>query len=173
MDNEQIQECIIQIANGDKEAFANLYNSLKTPIYTIIFRITRNKELSEDILHNLFVKLYQSPPDLSIKNPRAYIFQMARNLTLNNMRVSQPTELNEDYADPTNSFSDYVAMQIDITEAMKKLRHDEIEIVSFHVYGEMKFREISEMLKMPIGTVLWKYRTAVKKLRTYLNGGIL
>jgi len=173
MNNERIIECIKKVHKGDKKAFAEMYDDLKTPIFTIIYRLTRNKEHSEDILHDLFVKLYQSPPALSVNNPRAYIFQMARNLTLNSMRTLPMEGLNEDCISTDDSFSDSIAWQIDISEAMKKLPYDEVEIVSFHVYGEMKFREISEMLQMPLGTVLWKYRTAVKKLRTYLNGGKL
>lgn len=170
MDNKQIRECIQKIHNGDKKAFEDMYNDLKTPIFTIICRITHNKEFSEDILHDLFVKLYQSPPDLSVNNPRAYIFQMARNLALNGIRVPQLLELDDEYAS-NDSFSDSVALQIDIAEAMKKLAHDEIEIVSFHVNGEMKFKEISKILQVPLGTVLWKYHKAVNKLRIYLNGG--
>ena len=54
---------------------------MKTPIFTIIFRIVWDKSMSEDILQDVF-----SPPEPSIKNLRAYIFQIAHNLAINSTK---------------------------------------------------------------------------------------
>ena len=167
---EQLRTCIEKVRFGDKKAFEEIYDDMKIPLYTIIYRIVQNKELSEDIMHNLFVKLYQSPPDSSVLNPRAWIFQMAHNLSLNSTRSPQTIPLSEEEIDSV-TLSNTVDLQIDISEAIKKLPRDQIEIISFHIYGEMKFREISEMIKVPLGTVLWKYQKAIRKLRIYFNGG--
>ena len=171
MNNEQLKEYLAKMRDGDNTAFAEIYNDMKTPIFTIICRITRRKELAEDVMHDLFVKLYQSPPGSSVNNPRAWIFQMARNLALNSTRTPQTAELNEEIENRCELFSDSVNLQIDIENAMKTLVSDELEIISLRVYGDLKFKEISKILLMPLGTVLWKYQKAVKKLRTYLNGG--
>ena len=120
MDNEQLRVCIEKIRGGDKAAFASVYDELKTPVFTIICRIVHNRELSEDITHDLFVKLYQSPPDSSVKNPRAFIFRMARNLAINSTRRPPMEELNDDFAS-VNSLSDAVDLQTDIAGAMKQL----------------------------------------------------
>jgi len=77
VNNSELANTFCAIRNGDKNAFDELYQDLQTPIYTIIFRITWDKALSEDIMQNIFVKLFSSPPDSSVKNFRAYIFQMA------------------------------------------------------------------------------------------------
>ena len=171
MSNEQLKEFLAKVRNGDNQAFAAIYDDMKTPLFTIICRITRSRELAEDVMHDLFVKLYQSPPQPSVNNPRAWIFQMARNLAINSMRNPQMVELNEEIENRQPVFSDRVNMQIDIENAMRALAIDEIEIVSLRVYGDFKFREISDILQLPLGTALWKYQKAVKKLRTYLNGG--
>ena len=34
-----------------------------------------------------------------------------------------------------------------------------------HIVGEMKFKEISKVMNKPLGTVLWIYNRAIKKLR--------
>ena len=41
----------------------------------------------------------------------------------------------------------------------------ERQIVILHIFDKMKFREISDMLNMPLGTVLWQYNKAIKKLK--------
>jgi RNA polymerase sigma-70 factor (ECF subfamily) len=96
-------------------------------MYTIVLRITQDKKLSEDILQEVFIILYQSPPKPPIKNPRAYIFQIAHNLAIDNVRK--------------------------------------------HINGKLKFREIADMMDIPLGTVLWKYQKAVGRLRSILSGG--
>ena len=171
MTNEQLRKCLDKVCDGDKTAFADIYNDMKTPIFTIICRITHNHEQAEDVLHDLFVKLYQSPPNLSVKNPRAWIFQMARNLAINGTRVPRTVALDEDFENPGTSFSDTLALNIDMERAMKSLPSDELEIVSLRIYGDLKFREISRILNIPLGTALWKYQKAIKRLRLYFNGG--
>ena len=173
MNSEQLKALLAQVRDGDNEAFATIYNDMKTPLFTIICRITRDRELAEDVMHDLFVKLYQSPPEPSVNNPRAWIFQMARNLALNSTRAPQMVELNEEIESRQASFSESVNFKLDVENAMRTLTFEEIEIVSFRVYGELKFKEISGILHLPLGTALWRYQKAVKKLRAYLNGGSL
>ena len=92
MDNERLKACIGRLREGDDAALEELYEDMKTPVFTIAFRIVRDREQAEDILHDLFLKLYQSPPDSSVKNPRAWIFQAAHNLSLNSLRRPKPAE---------------------------------------------------------------------------------
>ena len=72
MNNAELACRFNSIRCGDKTAFEEIYNDMKTPVYTIIFRITRDESLSEDILQEVFVKLFVSPLLPSVKNPRAY-----------------------------------------------------------------------------------------------------
>lgn len=67
--NEQLRAYFEKVRSGDKKAFEEIYNDMKTPVFTIIWRIVQQIELSEDLMHDLFVKLYQSPPDPSVENP--------------------------------------------------------------------------------------------------------
>ena len=47
------------------------------------------------------------------------------------------------------------------------LTEEEREIVVLHVFWGYKHREIAERLSLPLGTVTWKYSTALKKLEKY------
>jgi RNA polymerase sigma factor (sigma-70 family) len=173
VDKDGLQHKLLALQNGNRLVFEEIYNQLKTPVYTIILRIIQDKALSEDILQDVFVKLYQSPPKPPIKNPRAYIFQMARNLAIDNLR-KQPQFTDLDSIEhliyrPTEDFS----MKMDINHAMKTLSLQENQIVSLHINGELKFREIADTMDIPLGTVLWKYQKAVERLRSIFSGGVL
>jgi len=161
------------IRDGGKTAFEEIYNDMKTPVYTIIFRITRDEALSEDILQEVFVKLFLSPLGPSIKNLRAYVFQMARNLAVNGMK-KQPRHIPLDKISNTvHQPMDDASLRIDIEDALKALPAQDCEIVTLHLIGDLKFREIAEIMGIPLGTALWKYRQAIGKLQKSISGGAL
>lgn len=173
VNNSELADKFYAIRSGDKAAFDEIYKDLKIPIYTIIFRITWDKQTSEELLHDLFIKLFLSPPDHSVKNLRAYIFQMAHNLAVNSVKRQQRhislDEIPEPVCQPPSDF----ALRMDIGNALKIIPAQECQIVTLHIIGELKFREISEIMQIPLGTVLWKYQKAIGKLQKIISGGTL
>ena len=173
MNNDELRAKLAAVTAGDMAAFEEIYSQLKTPMFTIILRVTQDKSLSEDILQEVFVKLYQSPP-LDAKNPRAYIFQMARNLAVDGARA-QPRFEGSDSLESLESLA-YVSdhdLKMDIETALQSLPSQECQIVSLHVNGGLKFREIAPMLDLPLGTAIWKYHKAIGRLRSQLSGGAI
>jgi len=171
VDNNELTNKLNAIRQGDKIAFEELYKDLRTPIFTIIYRITWDKTISEDILQEVFLKLFLSPPNPLIKKPRAYLFQIARNLAIDSMRAQSQHMSLDEIADTIPQPLNDLLPQTDIDDALKSLPAQECEIVTMHVIGELKFREISELMKIPLGTVLWKYQKAITKLQKIITGG--
>ena len=171
MNNDVLVQKIKAIYTGDEKAFEELYTELKTPIFTVIFRITWNEDISEDILQETFFKLFTSPINpSSIKNPRAYIFKMARNLSIDHIRTN-PQDISLDEISETATSQDDLSLHIDIEDALKCLSSQECEIVTLHIIGGFKFREIAGILEAPSGTVKWRYHKALKTLRKLMTGG--
>ena len=156
------------VREGDMTAFEEIYNDLKVPVMTVAARITGDRHAAEDILQEVFVKLYKAPPDPQIKKPRAYIFRMARNLAIDGIRQRQPLSL-EDYEDTLQSNDPDPAGRLDIEEAMKALPSEQRQVVSLHLNGGLKFREIAGVTDTPLGTVLWRYQKAIKRLQSLLE----
>ena len=59
MNNDDLQIKLDLLHNGDKKAFEDIYNELKTPVYTIILRIVGERCIAEDVLQEFFLKLYK------------------------------------------------------------------------------------------------------------------
>ena len=156
------------VRQGDMTAFEEIYNDLKTPVMTVAVRMTGDRHTAEDILQEVFVRLFQAPPDPRIKKPRAYIFRMVRNLAVDGMRKQQPLSL-EDYEDTLQSNDADAAARLDIEAAMLALSGEERQIVALHLNGGLKFREIAGMTETPLGTVLWRYQKAIKRLLDLLE----
>lgn len=173
MNDDRLRSALVLLRQGDLAAFEEIYTQLSAPLFTVILRITRDRGLSEDILQEVFLKLYQSPPGPDVKKPRAYLFQTARNLALDALR-RHPGEVDLDELSdlPQPGIGDS-AQRLDLERAFAALSPEERQLVSLHLNGGLKFRELARITGAPLGTVLWRYRKAIEKLRRLLNGGSL
>ena len=58
-----------------------------------------------------------------------------------------------------------VISDISIKEALETLNEKEKNVIHMKIMGEMTFQEIADLLGEPLGTITWRYREAIKKLR--------
>lgn len=165
-----LRELFARIHDGDRESFACVYQALKQPVYTICYRITQSKETAEDITHDVFVKLYSAPPDASVKNIRAWIFQMARNLSIDALR-KKTRMAEQDEQSSVHDAYDHIHLRLDIETALGKLPRDEREILTLHLNADLNFREISNIVGLSLPATYRKYRKALKCIQAELNGG--
>lgn len=157
------------LSKGEKYAFEEIYNEISTPAFTVAYRITNDRCQAEDIIQEFFVKLYRNPPQTPLKKPKAYLLKMVHNLTIDKL---EKQHISIDECENMLSESDKSCDErIDLERAFEKLSQDERQLVVLHLNGGFKLREIAEMMKIPLGTVLWRYRKAITKLRNILNGG--
>jgi len=165
----ELTQLLDSVRSGDKTAFAALYEKMKKPAFTVILRITRDFALSEDILQELFLKIYLSPP-VNISNPRAYIFRMARNLAIDSMRKQKTEDGLEAAEHQSWQPQEDLSAKFDIECSIMALAERERMIVTLHINGGLKFREVAEVMELPLGTVLWAYRKAIGQLQNILGG---
>ena len=168
MTDAQLKKQLQALETGDKTAFAAIYAELKTPVYTVLVRLTGDRALSEDLLQEVFLKLYRQPP--RAEKPRAYVFRMARNLAIDALRQRQPVESIEEqqlYGEPD------LGLKLDLEQAISRLTVEERQLVALHLSAGLTFREVAAIVERPLGTVLWQYRKTIEKLRVLLDGGSL
>lgn len=166
-----LNEYFSRVRNGDKEAFAQIYDELEKPVFTIVSRIVQSKEIAEDVTQDIFVKLFISPPDSSVKNPRAWIFQMTRNLAINALK-KQGIDIDDLELVADDQISNVVT-RMDIESAISRLPRVEREIVSLRINAELHFNEISHIVGLSVPATYRRYRKAIKALREFLGGDAL
>lgn len=74
-------------------------------------------------------------------------------------------EMVEDEEIADENFESNTVDKMVINEAVKTLKTEEQEIVNMKILLQMTFQEIADALEKPMGTVTWKYRKAMEKLR--------
>ena len=165
-----LRELFARIQSRDREAFACVYQELKQPVYTICYRITQSRETAEDITHDVFVKLFRSPPDTSVNNIRAWIFQMARNLSIDALRKQSRIA---EQSEPIGTEDPYppVHLRMDMDAALRNLSPEEREILTLHLNADLGFKEIASIVGLSLPATYRKYRKALKSLQDELNGG--
>lgn len=167
MNDAELRQCFSQIRRKDRKAFEALYADLKTPVFTVLLRIVQDKSEAEDLLQDFFLKLYQSPPGDEVARPRAYLFQSARNLALDSLRKRRPALTMDQYPPPATEQDP--AERLDLEQALQTLTDLERQIVTLHLNGGLTFRQTAQIVQAPLGSVLWRYRRALDKLRARLT----
>jgi RNA polymerase sigma-70 factor (ECF subfamily) len=81
---------LAMVAKGDRRAFRQIYSSHLANLYHFIFLFTKSKEVTEDILQEIFIKIWENRERItevgSLKN---YLFRAAKNKLLDNIRHLQ------------------------------------------------------------------------------------
>lgn len=173
VDDIVLDQCLKEIADGNKNALADLYSMTSAAVYGFILSILKNTHDAEDILHDCYVSIYSATSNYrSSGRPLAWIMAIARNLCLLKMRerkkhVENPYEnWEQDIADKSDlSAEDKIVLK----DCMKNLSDEEHQIVYLHAVSGFKHREISQIMGLPLPTVLSKYHRALKKLKACLE----
>jgi RNA polymerase sigma-70 factor (family 1) len=77
------QEILKQLTLGDREAFSAIYKQYHGGIYNYLFAFSKDAALTEDLVHDVFLKLWEARDQLDIKSSFAsYLYRIARNTAL-------------------------------------------------------------------------------------------
>ena len=156
----------------DRSGFSRVYEELKQPVYTVCLRILNNRELAEDVCHDVFLKLYHCPPDSSVLKPRAWVFRMARNLAIDALR-QKDNQRREPLEEIQAAYTPDWDLRLDLEAALAALSVAEREAVTLHLNAELSFQEIAGITGTSLPSVYRTYRRGLKKLKVILNGGEL
>lgn len=172
--NKIDEDIFEEIANGNDEAFTALYYATYKQIYGFLLSLTKNKEDAEDLLQNTFIKI-RNGAHLYKKSgtPMAWMCTIAKNQYLDFVRKygkyqGIDYELVENQM-PYSTIND-ADNRLIIHAAFECLSDEERTIVVLHLINGLKHREIAEIIKIPLSTVLSKYNRSLKKMRVYIEG---
>jgi len=168
---EVLDKYIYRIAEGDKSYLGSLYEATKSAIYGFALSLIKNPVDAEDILQDVYVHIYNGAKTYKSKGkPMAWMLTITRNLAFMKIRDQGKTTL---LSPEDISFVDQPAVTDEdrmVLQAMlNDLNDEERQIVVLHSLTGLKHREIADLLKMPLSTVLSKYNRAIKKLRNILE----
>lgn len=184
MTEARFESCIERIKQGDKDGLREIYENYIAFIYSVIYEKVQNKENAEDITSDFFIKLWEKA---DVYRPgsghKGWMATIARNMSVDFLRKHGKEELTDVMQDSEEESESRVSASsiyegakdspvekealtnLTLKDALGRLKSSEREIINLKIMGEFTFKEIAEILHMPMGTVTWKYREAIKQLR--------
>lgn len=172
------EELIVLLKEKNENGFHYLYDHYSGALYGIILRIVQSKEYTEEIIQDVFVKIWNSIHQYDASKGRFYtwMINIARNTAIDYLKSKAfQNELknqslpdfvyNTEELSTTNNSSDYIGFN----NVLEGLEADKQELINLAYYQGYTQHEISEKLKIPLGTVKTKMRNALMKLKDLLK----
>src|SRR5437763_9260079 len=182
-----------QALSGDQRAFELLVGRYHRPLVSYIRGFLKDNEQVSDVLQHVFLQLYLSLPVL-LRNVslKAWLFQVARNRCLDELRKRQrrseipfstlewryreeelspieaipaPEPLPEEVAERSD-------LQCSLQQALFSLSPTCRSIVGLHCFRQLSFAEIARVLNIPKNTVKTYYYRSLPRLRSALMSNV-
>ena len=170
------QRLLRRLHHGNLDALCCIYDKYKNDLLTIAMTILCDIHAAEDCLHDVFVSFAKAASDLYIERSlKGYLISCVVNRARNHLKKRQNLVIGQiEELDLPTTFYNPVEQLIDneesirVFQALAKLPDEQHEVVVLHLYGEVKFKEIAELLDISINTAQRGYRYGIDKLRTLL-----
>ena len=176
------EQLLADYRNGDKSAFAKLVNRYQRELYHFLVRFLGNRASAEDIFQETFLQVHQSAEQFDPQRRfRPWLFTIAANKARDLIRsqARRPTNPLQASISPgdneSGEFIDLMQSTGDLpSEPMEKrelqqLVHDTVtsmpehlrEILLLSYFHQFPYKQISEILDIPLGTVKSRLHAAV------------
>jgi RNA polymerase sigma-70 factor (ECF subfamily) len=175
VNSDDLAQLITGCKNGDSKCFSQIVDMYASRCYGYFYRLTGNKDLSDELLGELFVKLVEKISSYKGGSFEGWLFRIASNIFHDYLRSKQrrkklldvhKEQIESEIVEPKQSGNE----QIDLLEIqLKKMDTDTRELIMLRFYSQLSFKEIAKMRSEPIGTTLAKLHRGLKKLRELMK----
>jgi len=171
-------ELVLLLKAHDQTAFSYLYDNYAAALNGIIYRMVDNEQLREDILQEVFIKIWNNFQQYDNTKGRLFTWlaNLTRNLTIDTLRSKgykkqQKISTDENsvigYQDKNGGVDKYDT--IGLRKQIGYLKPDQKIIIDLAYFSGYTQEEISKEIGIPLGTVKTRMRTAIIELRKLLD----
>lgn len=161
--------------SGDAESFSQIVDIYASRFYGYFYRLTGNREVSDDLLSELFVKLVENISSFKGGSFESWLFKIASNIFYDYLRDKQrqrklfegrKVQLESEVTEAKQSDSERIDK---LQTQLGRIDADTRELIMLRFYSQASFKEIAAMRSEPIGTTLSKLHRGLKKLRDLMG----
>ena len=185
------QQVVVYAQKGREDAYRELISRYERPVFSLIFRMVRDKETSEDLAQETFIKVLNNIdrylPEFKFSS---WLFKIANNITIDFLRRRQIDTISIEGAPDAVTAESKRATAIalasggesplqeleskelgeQIERAIGKLRPEYRACILLRHVEDYSYDEIAEIVKLPLGTVKTYIHRARAELRDTLAG---
>jgi len=174
------KELMSRAKNGDGLAFGQIYEEMYTPVYRYIYGRTKNKDLTDDFVQTVFLKVYESLHRLEPNNtPLRLLFTVARNTLIDYWRKKKEKIIDGEEFDFFDNIPDNrpdqkaecveKELRADVQKYLSLLEEEYREVILLKYFGGLPAKEISLIMDLTEDAVRQRQSRALKKLRIIIE----
>ncbi len=173
------KELLMEVAAGSEKAFRELFNQYHQHLGRYIFTITRSRVMAEEIVQDVFMKIWVNHQRLSeVQSFKAYLFVLSRNYTLNYLRKVARDQLLKDrwQQDVVQALkaedglpSSYYRL---LDQAIDQLPTQQRTVYLLSRHQRLKYSEIAERLNLSRETVKSYLKIATSSITSYITSNL-
>lgn len=168
-------ELIERIGAGDRDAFEELYGRYARPVLGLALRRLGDRGRAEDALQDAFAAVWRSASSFDRRRGKggAWLYTVARNAIVDGAR-RRPEPPMEPFDEPSEESGPAERAEASwlswrVHAALERLPEHERPVIELAYWGGLSQSEISEFLRVPLGTVKTRTRSALSRLADLLE----
>lgn len=168
-----------RVADGDRAALREVHDLTAAKLFGVILRISQNREAAEDILQDVYIKVWNRAGrfDAARASPVTWLCAIARNSAIDWRRASGapamlPVEAAADIADSRASATDLIEAEQDrarILDCLDALEEKPRGAIRSAFYDGFTYAELAERMAVPLGTMKGWIRRGLMQLKGCLG----
>lgn len=175
-----LTELLLAVARGDQEAFARLYDAVSGPVLGLVRGVLRDPAQSEEVAQEVLVEVWRTAARFRPEKGSAmtWVMTLAHRRAVDRVRSASAAADREHKAallDRTPAY-DEVTEQVEarlereqVRRCMRTLTELQHQSVMLAYYRGLTYREVAELLSLPLGTVKTRLRDGLIRLRDCLG----
>jgi len=172
---------ISELRQGSSEVLCRIYEKYRDDLLRLAVSLSNDTTAAEDIVHDVFVSFLRQARQFQLTGSlKSYLATCVANRARNvsrDQRARRAIWLDgaEDTAAESWQPDQWLVCSEELRQvagALALLPGEQREVITLHLQGGMKFREIAEFQQVPLKTALSRYRGGLLKLRSLLNSEI-
>jgi RNA polymerase sigma-70 factor, ECF subfamily len=167
-----------RVADGDRDAFAALYDAVASRVYGLIRRVLRDAALSEEVAQETLVEVWRTAARFNRARGSAtsWIFTIAHRRAVDRVRAEQAAAARERRTARASVPFDDVIEQVTarleqhaVRNCLDTLTRLQREAILLAFYGGLTYPQVAERLGAPLPTVKTRMRDGLIRLRDCLG----
>ena len=170
---------IWKINRGNRNVLRGIYEKYKDDLVTLAAALLNDVSSAEDVVHDVFVSFIKTSHRFRLTGSlKGYLATCVANNARNKNKANQRrNKIASGDTSPAGSDANGPEFRAIFGEelrqlswAIEQLSYEQREVLILHTYSGMKFKAIARQQNISINTVQGRYRYALDKLRSMLNG---
>ncbi|MGQ0837519.1 sigma-70 family RNA polymerase sigma factor [Actinokineospora sp.] len=168
------------VARGDEQAFEKLYGIVSAPVFGLVRRIVRDPAQSEEVTQEVMLELWRTAARYAPERGSAmtWVMTLAHRRAVDRVRSAQSATDREDKAfrrettRPFDEVAELVNTRLEheqVRRCLASLTDLQRESVELAYYRGLTYREVSELLDTPLGTIKTRLRDGLIRMRDCLG----